>query len=724
MKKKLIGLILIFAAIQLLAQSEPWIRISPTPIESNLNKIIQIPNSDRIMAIGSGASIMYSDDMGENWHVVYKPAGISRFITLNAIHFVDSNIGFIVGSKSTILKTYDGGFSWTLIPIPGDQNITDVFFHTELIGSIIKPGKILKTVDGCQTWNSISVVGSSLQYISDSIGFIGSTSNNFYNKTENAGDTWFQVEINPVIDNFKIESVEFVDPEIGYICGYVNNSSSTQYILKTANGGNEWSIVHTPVLSWYNDTYFINQDTGFAIGGTWYHDLILKTFDGGNNWSESTLPFTNWYMNNMIFDENGKGLCIGDYGQILESNNWGDDWITHDDHKTILRHIKTKSIIDDSTIVIGGDMFNGDLQGTIYRSADGGENWVHSLGGNGTYGITSIFFPTSEVGYACGPYSSGNLMKSINGGVSWFDLDIINSYYKPYCVYFINDQVGFVGGEGDDSGCYKTVDGGISWYSITGSFPINYITDFAFVNDSTGWAIIDESVILKTIDQGETWEILEDLGYSNYLKIKFISDSIGFIVGNSMHKTINGGDTWYIVENGLQGYYWMRDIEFPTPEIGYLTVDDREETLLKSIDGGESWFPLDFPCTSTATCVGFFNENEGLVMGENGIIFRTFTGGIVDIPELSSETITSPELTCYPNPVIDILNVKINKIGNNSPDKILIYSYQGILQMTVDIEENQESHKINIGNLDSGIYFVASFSNHSILETNKIIILR
>ncbi|NQU34104.1 MAG: hypothetical protein HQ521_12795 [Bacteroidetes bacterium] len=91
-----------------------------------------------MMVIGSGASLLYTDDMGDNWHINYKPAGVSRFVTFNAIHFVDEAIGYMVGSKATILKTEDGGINWEDISPTGTYNILDVFFLSESVGIITR----------------------------------------------------------------------------------------------------------------------------------------------------------------------------------------------------------------------------------------------------------------------------------------------------------------------------------------------------------------------------------------------------------------------------------------------------------------------------------------------------------------------------------------------------------------------------------------------------------
>ncbi len=721
MKKLLMVLVLVLVTTQIIAQSEPWNRISPSPIETNLYEIIQIPGSDRIISIGSRASIMYSDDMGENWNVTYKPNGISRFTSLNAVHFVDSYIGYIAGSNSTLLKTVDGGTNWMLIPLSGDQNISDLFFHNELFGSILKPGFLFTTKDGCQTWDSIPIYGSSLQYINDSIGYIGRSGVSNYYKTKNAGNSWELIEITPAIDNFKITSIEFIDEEIGIIGGRISSSSSVDYyILKTIDGGISWYEVYTDYWNSISDIFFLNDSIGLTVGSRiMYDNMILRTEDGGSSWVECDMPFTYWSLYDIMLKEDGKGFCVGKYGQYLESNDFGTTWeIAYE--KVCRANINTTEKVNDSLLFIGVENLasGGVPSGDIYKSTNRGETWSKI---NINPVVTSICFTNDSTGYYTGD-NHGYIYKTVNQGQSWSAYEL-EEWFRSDIVYFINEQIGFVGGEGDISGCYKTVDGGNSWYPIIGSFKPNYITDYAFVNDSIGWAIMDDCCILRTTNQGETWELWDDLGYYSYKKMKFFTDSIGFIIGNFMFKTVDGGNNWDTITDGLQGYYWMTDIEFSTTDTGYLTVDDREITLLRTTDGGSSWTPLNFPCTSTASCVSFFDANEGLVMGENGIIFKTYSGGTVEVHELPKDIVKSPILECFPNPTNSVLSVNLRVINGLNPNKILIYSSSGILQLDFDICNTLEIHKLDVSKLRNGIYFIASLSNNTILETNKIIVL-
>ena len=65
---------------------------------------------DRLIAVGQFGHILISTDRGKNWRQAKK---VPTNVTLTAVHFPSPNLGFAVGYDSTILKTENGGETWT-----------------------------------------------------------------------------------------------------------------------------------------------------------------------------------------------------------------------------------------------------------------------------------------------------------------------------------------------------------------------------------------------------------------------------------------------------------------------------------------------------------------------------------------------------------------------------------------------------------------------------------
>lgn len=70
--------------------------------------------------------------------------------------------------------------------------------------------------------------------------------------------------------------------------------------------------------------------------------------------------------------------------------------------------------------------------------------------------------------------------------------------------------------------------------------------------------------------------------------------------------------------NELTGIVWVNE------EVGYISGN---QIILKSIDGGLSWFELEAPSKNRILSVDFFSETLGLLVGEKGQIYRTTNGG-------------------------------------------------------------------------------------------------
>ena len=718
MNKLNILILTLIISLNSLAQNEPWERISPTPTESSLNDIIRIPSSDRIIAVGSGAAIIWSDDYGINWNSIYKPAGISRFVGFTSVQFVSSNIGYIAGSRSTMLKTVDGGTSWDIIPIPGNSTISDLYFHTENKGVILRSGKVFRTLDGCQTWDSIPLQGSNIDFVNDTMGFIWRKNDPYYFYTVDAGNTWDTNFISTDIENFKLTDIEFIDENNGYMGGLVYGSSSSDYyILKTDNGGVTWDSSYSHYWNTVKDIFALNSDLIISVGmRIMYDNMIVRTNDSGQNWDEAEMCYTYWELNKILILANGKGFSVGKTGQIIVSNDFGETWEVG--YETVHRtNFSVSEVVTDSVAFIAGiNIANGGVtNGSLLKTNDQGKTWYKLF----NHIVNSIHFLNDSVGYYCGIDIPARVYKTIDQGKTWSSYDLSDWTFRSHTVYFINDSIGFVGGEGDDSGIYKTLDGGTNWTLLTNGMVPNEVIGFEFIDDSTGYAIAYWGPLFITYDQGLTWDIESNIGNYPFSRIKFLNEDVGFAIGNLIFKTINGGVDWYEVPSGLEGYPWFNDIDFPTESIGYITLEERENTIIKTNDQGETWFPLEYPCTSTAYSVGFFNEDEGIVMGSNGTIFKTYTGGTVNIPDNESYDIEIFN-SVFPNPASSILYIK-----NYITDKQMsleIHNLQGVLVKSL---KTIDSKQVDISELKPGLYLISfcnSISGH--VSTDKLVISR
>ncbi len=140
------------------------------------------------------------------------------------------------------------------------------------------------------------------------------------------------------------------------------------------------------------------------------------------------------------------------------------------------------------------------------------------------------------------------------------------------------------------AGCfYKTSDGGQNWLGYT--MPSNDNYDMDFLDANYGMVVGNNGKIIKTIDSGNNWTIL-NTGTSKKLNaIEIIDQNTAWVVGDTatiLHTT-DAGFTWqHIPINSTSNIY---DIKFQTEQTGYMV--GAKGLLLKTIDGGNNWNPIN-----------------------------------------------------------------------------------------------------------------------------------
>jgi hypothetical protein len=99
-------------------------------------------------AVGSSGVVLKTVNGGVSW-TASTPAALN----LNSVRFLNANVGFAVGASGVVLKTTNGGASWTAqYPVPGELNA--VFFVDAVDGwAVGVNGVQIKTTNAGETWN-------------------------------------------------------------------------------------------------------------------------------------------------------------------------------------------------------------------------------------------------------------------------------------------------------------------------------------------------------------------------------------------------------------------------------------------------------------------------------------------------------------------------------------------------------------------------------------------
>jgi len=110
---------------------------------------IDFPTGTTGWAVGDAGTILKTSDGGATW--TKQASGVSAQLT--ALDFVTARVGFAVGSNGRILRTRDGGSHWAKLTSGTQKRLSAVCFvdasHGWVVGS---SGARLRTLDGGRTW--------------------------------------------------------------------------------------------------------------------------------------------------------------------------------------------------------------------------------------------------------------------------------------------------------------------------------------------------------------------------------------------------------------------------------------------------------------------------------------------------------------------------------------------------------------------------------------------
>ncbi len=259
--------------------------------------------------------LLSSSDTKSQWVSQVMPSSFP----VASCYFTGANTGYIVGYGNLILKTSNGGNSWTDISLPSTaENMNSVWFLNDTTGFICSTrDSLLYTTNGGISWtNHFYTV-----YQSDRIFFINSqtgwlTSNGLH-KTTNAGINWFQ------ISNQRAQSFIFLNENTGWRIDYLGSGNTD--LMKTTNGGVNWNVMYnTGNFRVLYCVDFINENTGWVCG---YRGFIAKTENGGANWTvQRDVETDALYI--IDFVNPNTGWAAGDNSLVVKTTNGGSNWIT------------------------------------------------------------------------------------------------------------------------------------------------------------------------------------------------------------------------------------------------------------------------------------------------------------------------------------------------------------------------------------------------------------
>ena len=279
-----------------------------------------------------------------------------------------------------------------------------------------------------------------------------------FNFQDSRTSGWYQQTLQD-LNGQQVSDLIFVDSLTGFIITNNSNPNDTGYILKSTNGGDNWSIIYRDFRD-FSRVKFLNKDTGFVSGGFGTGARLKKTTNGGINWFDLNTP--------------GGGLI-----------NLYDLWIFGND--TIW--------VTETNSLVGG----------IYRTINGGQNWQRFTDGINQPYPDKLYFYNSRIGFAS---NSSLLFRTTNSGYNWVQVSNNNGFND---MVFLDSLTGY---KTYDS-VRKTTDGGLNWKAqILPNLNVDRsFYKFGVINKDTIWGVggviytssLVRGIVYKTTNGGTNW---------------------------------------------------------------------------------------------------------------------------------------------------------------------------------------------------------------------------
>ena len=271
-------------------------------------------SEDKLIAVGERGHIILSTD-GLNW----EQANVPLQATLTNVYFFNENLGWAVGHDATILHTQDGGNNWVVqYNQPAlEKPFLDVNFIDSLHGIAIGAyGLVLRTQDGGQNWTKEFhhefLLEDDIAYLEelknedeeaylDEIAFILP----HFNRVIADGRTLFllgEVGLVAKSNDFGVSWQKFDEIYQGSFfdlgrtkAGNLLITGLRGHVFRGIQNGHEWLEVDTNTTALLNDIVLAEDDRIFILGS---NGVLLESIDDGKSFQ-------------LRIQEDGKALIAG-----------------------------------------------------------------------------------------------------------------------------------------------------------------------------------------------------------------------------------------------------------------------------------------------------------------------------------------------------------------------------------------------------------------------------
>jgi len=217
-------------------------------------------------------------------------------------YFLNATTGWVVGDSGLVVKTTDGGSTWTPQNCGTKVRLRRVYFLNDKIGWIAAERRsVLRTTDGGATWSTVKlpVVAADSTRITYNVSFVNGAKGWAVCGKGTAGDIFVTSDSGKTWTSQKAILKRFYDISFANErCGVAVGADFTA-MMYTTNGGTTWTAATKPDLGGVNYTSSVlnsvimtDSMTVIASGwGSWFNlqpTMLFRSTDGGKTYSYIT----------------------------------------------------------------------------------------------------------------------------------------------------------------------------------------------------------------------------------------------------------------------------------------------------------------------------------------------------------------------------------------------------------------------------------------------------
>jgi photosystem II stability/assembly factor-like uncharacterized protein len=469
-----------------------------------------------------------------------------------------------------------------------------------------------------------------------------------------------------------------------YALGFLNENTgftggNNGILLKTTNGGENWDSIYSFPQD-VNEIHVIN-DTFVLVTTVRYRDdldvivdssdLYYTSVDGGITWESDTIQGgykpvsmdkvsdSTWCMACQFITKAIPNI----HTKVYKTNNFGDDWQPIVSTDTMNIQMTAASFFPSNTLFINRDtgfvfthypfdhyLYDNSLV-SMLTTNDGGETWKHV-----NYFLDGYGYPNNDLirvkdAIAVSDtswYIAGNRMRG--GAVALGSA--ANKATAEWPSYFLH-AIGKISSQvlvavGDHGLIFRSADNGANWALVDSmpAFNLNYMKKLNDGNIMAAYTRTDEfefiyytdvvSVVIRSIDSGENWDVLNVVKDVKLDKLDFVTDSFAYgMRRGSSENTVysdNAAKDWQTTDSTLNSGFYGYEVSFLNKDTGYIAQVDEMSvpSIYFTADAGQNWikcsgqyYPLSF---ENSFEIEFFNKKPYMATeGMDGSKKEVFT---------------------------------------------------------------------------------------------------